>query len=182
MPGGDDTKPWIEGLASDTQVQDEFAVHYGSEIKEFLQSAVACAEKTEAIGTLYNKVITAGALDTHLSRKHDTFTIMQGAPMIDVVPITATSHTDAVVKLRARCIPFKTATAATAATAPTTTGGSTTQFTADAFATALASKEDRKEREKMQTGHDKLMAMFVAGVIDDVEKGTLTSVALCIET
>ena len=30
----------------------------------------------------------------------------------------------------------------------------------------------------MQTGHDKLMAMFVAGVIDDKDKGTLTSVAL----
>ena len=42
---------------------------------------------------------------------------------------------------------------------------------------ALASKEDRKKREKMQAGQDKLMAMFVASVIDDVDKGTLTSVA-----
>ena len=55
--------------------------------------------------------------------------------------------------------------------------GGNNQFTAEDFSTALASKEDRKERENMQTGHDKLMAMFVAGVIDDVEKGTLTSVA-----
>ena len=30
----------------------------------------------------------------------------------------------------------------------------------------------------MQTGHNKFMAMFVAGVIDNVVKGTLTSVAL----
>ena len=49
--GGDDTKPWTEGLASDVQVQDEFALHYGIEMKEFVQSAVACAEWTEEIGT-----------------------------------------------------------------------------------------------------------------------------------
>ena len=37
--------------------------------------------------------------------------------------------------------------------------------------TALASKEDHKEREKRQTGHDKLMAIFLAGVINDKDKG-----------
>ena len=36
VPGGDESKPWTEGLASDNQVQDHFSLHYGSEIKDFI--------------------------------------------------------------------------------------------------------------------------------------------------
>ena len=128
VPGGDESKPWTEGLASDNQVQDHFALHYGSEIKYFIQSTVACAERTEEIGTLYNKVISENALETHPGMGHDLFSVIQGAPMIDVVPITAASHTDSVSRLRARCSPFKTVTTTTTSTA---TRGGSNQFTAE---------------------------------------------------
>ena len=46
VPGGKDTLPWIEGLASDPQVQACFETHFGEGAGAFLKSVLEAAEHT----------------------------------------------------------------------------------------------------------------------------------------
>ncbi len=165
---------WIEGFANDPGVQDQLEHEYGSHYKAWAKAVVSALDNQEAIAGVFQRVKDAGALATHLGSEIEEAEIHLGDPSVPISVLTKTLHPQTFEERRQFLGPYKTA-AVTPPTAPA--GGTLTQTAVDKLATAMTTKEDRREAEKLRDGLVSTKAVFMAGVLDK-KKGEITSLAI----
>ena len=160
-------------MASDISVQDLYAQDYGGDAKKWISAVEKNHQNVSKIGALYQTLEAASTLDTYLGDLHSSMDILQGSPFMDVNPVSVATHEVEINAMRFCLGPFKAVPVAAPAAGPH--GGG---IDAVAFATAIASKEDRKENDKLQSGYNKTCSFFIGGVIKSKKSGELTSVDL----
>ena len=168
-------KQWIEGLASDPGVQDQIEQEYGVEYKNWLRALVSALDNQNDIAAVYQRVKAANAVTEHLGNRIEEAQLHLGEPIVSITFLTKTLHATEYEERRQFLGPYKTAAIAPASAAAG--GGTLTQTAVDKLATAMTTKEERREAEKLQDGLVSTRAFFLAGVID-IKKGEITSLAL----
>ena len=166
LPSG---KKWIEGSSSDTDIQQELGAEYGPQVEEVVKAWVAALNARVANAGIYNRVMqTPGALASYLGTDAAKYKLTTNPPTTHITPITLSTHPDIVELRRRQLSPFITApTVPDAGRAAGSTDDATAfKVQADAIATALMSKEERKEISRLSSGNLVIKSVWMAGTYD----------------
>ena len=169
-------KKWIEGFASDPEVQDQVEEEYGTEYKEWVRAVVSALDHQAEIAAVYKRVMDAEALSVHLGDKVTEADLHLDLPTVNISFFTRTLHPEDYEERRQLLGPYETAPDA-AAPAAAASGTNLSETAVNKLATAMTTKEDRREAEKLKDGIVSTKAFFIAGVLD-VKEGEITSLAL----
>lgn len=165
-------KKWIDGHASDTEVQDDVLREYGAEALQWVQAGVHAIEHADDIAAVYHAALrTPGALEACLGPDFPKLRIHGGNPMVDMIPITSSTHPDETAKGKTTLGPYKLPPAP--AKAPAAEGG----LTADLLTRICTSKEERMSESQMKDGEATASGVFIGGTID-LATGKISVLAL----
>ena len=160
------SRPWIEGLASQQNIQQEIEQHYGVAARQFLQLAVLTAERTDAVRAIFDRLNVD--LDVLMEALGEHFGVLDfhfGPPTLSMMPLSASIAPDHFTSRRNRLGPYITVGAngdETADDAPAQ-GGLSLEGIGNEIATALASKEDRRQIEQLSSGDVNNRGVLMAG-------------------
>ena len=173
-------KKWIEGIASDPGVQDEVEEEYGPEYKEWVRAVVSALDNQAAIADVYKRVKDAGAFAEHLGDKVTEDQLHLDEPAVAISVFTRTLQPDDYEERRQLLGPYG-ADASAAAPAPAVSTTSLSEAAVTKLATAMTTKDDRREAEKLHDGLVSTKAFFIAGTID-VKEGEIAALAIATMT
>ena len=177
----------VEGLASSQETQDLIESEYDTTFKEWVLGMVSIADNHATIQQVLHAIhqgqgielkdfmggaAVFGKLDL-IGRQH--------FPFCQVTPMNQVAHADSLAARKNLCGPYKLLNAPTPAPALAAAAAPVTNASITDLVTALATKDDKREKEKLKLGLSRTNGVYIAGTAD-MTSGIITSLEMPVPT
>ena len=178
-------KAHVEGLASSQEIQDWIESEYDTTFKEWVLGMVSIADNHATIQQVLHAIHQGQGIELKDfmggAAVFDKLDLIgrQHFPFCQVTPMNQIAHADSLAARRTLCGPYKfldaPAPALVAAAAPVTNASITD------LVTALATKDDKREQEKLKLGLARTNGVYMAGIAD-MTSGIISSLEMPVPT
>ena len=172
-------REWVEGPATRPDVQEAVESQYGLSTRQFVELAVLNAGRSTAVRNVFNRVnVDLDVLREALGAEHfDAVDIHYGPPTLPIMPLSEAIAPDDFAERRNRLGPYITGAARESTENTSGQNRLSLEGIGTEIATALASKEDRRQVEQLSAGDVNNRGVFMAGTYNE-KTGEIESLAL----
>ena len=180
-------KEHVEGRASSRETQDWVESEYNVQTKEWVMTMVSVTDNFATIQQVLHAIdgLAASTLKEYMGggAEFDNLDLIgrNQFPTCQITPMNQVAHAESLTKRRLLCGPYKEldvpAPATVHARVPVAGGGASIED----LVTALSTKDDKREQEKLKLGLARTNGVNMGGV-GDMKTGAITTLAIPVPT